>query len=55
MIVITAVEDEKVLKFNGTSSNAQNSANLAHHNDNSLLACYGMLDLVILIMTVSGL
>ena len=34
VIVMTRVEDEKLLKLNGTSSNSQNFANLAQHNNN---------------------
>ena len=34
VIVMTGVEDNKLLKLNGTSSNSQNSANLGQHNSN---------------------
>ena len=31
---MTGVEDNKLLKLNGTSSNSQNSTNLVQHNSN---------------------
>ena len=34
VIVMTGVEDNKLLKLNGTSSNSHNSANLVQHNSN---------------------
>ena len=34
VIVMNGVEDNKLLNLNGTSSNSQNSANLAQHNGN---------------------
>ena len=34
VIVMNGVEDNKLLKLNGTSSNSQNSTNLAQHNSN---------------------
>ena len=34
MIAIIGLEDDKLLKLNGTSSNSQNSTNLAQHNGN---------------------
>ena len=34
VIVMTGVEDEIFLKFNGSSSNSHNYANLAKHNGN---------------------
>ena len=34
VIVMTRVEDDKLLKLNGTSSNSQNSTNLFQHNGN---------------------
>ena len=46
LIVMTGVEDNKLLKLNGISSNI-----IVIY----LPTCYGMLDLVILIMTVSVL
>ena len=33
-IVMNRVEDNKLLKLNGTLSNSQNFANLAQHNSN---------------------
>ena len=34
VVVMNGVEDNKLLKLNGTSSNSQNSANLVQHNSN---------------------
>jgi hypothetical protein len=53
MLVMTGMEDGRLLKLNGTSSHTQNVAYLSHHGEGIIhLVFCGMLDLVISIMTV---
>ena len=36
MVIVTGVEDEKLLKWKGTSTGAQNFAYLSHHDEGTL-------------------